>query len=134
MKDGEFPFDETERKVKEIGKMYDDTPRKIEAQLSYLSKKYPNLAKAPNETADLLTATVINKENMQADRSVVKKVYDKADKSKEPVLFIYTSSDEFGEIFYYANKEKAEFTKLSKEEFVNKFECYQMDIDKNNRT
>ena len=129
-KGGEFPFEETQRKVKEIGKMYDDTPRKIEAQLAYLSKKYPNLAKNPIETTDLLTATVINKENMQADRSVVKNVYDKADESKEPVLFIYTSSEKF----YYANKEKAEFTKLPKEEFVNKFECYQMDIDKNNRT
>ncbi len=61
-----------------------------------------------------------------------KEKIEKADENKDPVLYLYAASEEFGEKFYFADKENGDFVNLSYDDFINKFECYESDLEKTN--
>lgn len=134
-KDGYFPI----KNLIELSEMIDDIfanlpEQNIHNQFLLLSKVCPEFATCQNSTMRILSDVLLNNINLKFNRCVINRVYDKSDKEKKPVLFVYIDSTELGKRFYFADKNEGQFIKLSPEEFVNQFECYEEDLKKQKRT
>ncbi len=81
----------------------------------------------------ILSDVLLKDENLKFNKCVVNRVYNKTDKEKKPILFVYIDSNEIGKKFYIANKNEGNFVTLTQEEFTKQFECYEKDLEKNER-
>lgn len=61
---------------------------------------------------------------------MVNRVYERDDQSKSPVVYVYMNLPQNGKKFYFADK--GQFVELPQKEFETKFECYEMDMEKQN--
>ena len=77
----------------------------------------------------LLKTLLENLQNSSFDRCIINRVYDKSDKEKKPVLYVYANFKNSGKKFYYVDKEKRRFVKTEEKEFSEKFECYKRDLE-----
>ena len=68
----------------------------------------------------ILSDILLNNKNLKFNKCNINRVYSRV------------NSDELGNKFYYANKEKGQFIELPQEEFVKQFECYEQDLEKYN--
>ncbi len=133
-KDGKFPITDLKDKSKKLDEVYSNEPDKnIQSQFLLLKRVCPDFALCQDESISVLRNILLNNDNLKSkfnenDRCAIKKVYDKDDEEKKPVLYVHIDADEIGRKFYYANKDEAQFVELSEEEFTNKFECYDMDL------
>ena len=66
--------------------------------------------------------------NVEMERCVVTRVYDKEDTQKDPKICVYAELDEEENIFYYSDKDEGKFIEIPEKEFKEKFECYQIDL------
>lgn len=131
---GDFPIKDLIEKSKKLHEVYADQPDKnISEQFLLLSQICPEFATCQNSTIFALKDIILNNENFNFDKCVVDRVYDKSDKKKRPILFVYIDLVELGKRFYFADKELGQFVQLSQDEFTNKFECYETDLKKSNR-
>ena len=109
-RDGQFPIGDLIDKSSLIDKVCANNPSEnINKQFLLLAEKHPEFASCINETTSILTDILLNNENLDFDRCVVNRVYDRADKDKKAVLYVYITSDELGERFYYADKAEGKF-------------------------
>ena len=130
---GEFSIKALVYKSKNIHQLYANQPLKnIEEQFGLLSKYCPEFALCQDEVTFILENILLNDESLNYSRCVINRVYNRADKSKRPVLFVYFKFNEIGEIFYYADKAQGAFIELPKEQFLEQFEAYETDIKNNN--
>ena len=129
-KEGEFP----------IGKMLDESNKiatekisleeKVKKQLGLLKQTNPNFEKFKNETMSILAGNLLDHDEMAFERCVVNRVFDKRDTEKNPVVFVYCDMPMEGKKFFVARD--GDFVEMKKDEFVNNYECYSMDLEKNN--
>lgn len=130
---GVFPIDNMLRESKALHEKYATSPEQdIQQQFELLSRVCPEFATCQNSSIRIIADDLLYDENLQFDRLVVKKVFDKQDKEKRPVMYVYVESEELGRRFYYADKDKSKMIGLPEEEFVKRFECYDMDLEKSN--
>lgn len=131
-KDGNFPI----KKLKEKSKTIDDynfpTEEAIKYQFQLLADYYPEFATCQNETMTILSLIILKGENLNFNRCVANRVYERDDENKQPVLYVYADLPEVGKRFYFADKETKSFVELPEKEFEQKFECYQKDLEKQN--
>ncbi len=128
-RDGIFPINALIEESENLHHLYkNDASKNIEGQLSLLSKFCPEFATCQNSSMTILSDILLNSENLKFDKCVTKRVYNKDDSKKRPVLFVFASSDELGTKFYFASKEEGRFVELTQEEFTKKFECYEQDL------
>lgn len=132
-KDGNFPIKDLIDQSSQLHQMYaDNTLRDIEEQFLLLKKVCPEFASCQNSTMSILQSTFLDSKSLKYEKCAVNRVYDKSDKDKRPITFVYINLDGLGEKFYYADKEKGAFIYLSKKEFLEQFECYEEDLKKSN--
>lgn len=132
-KDGNFPIKYLIDKSSELHQRYKNDPLKnLEEQFLLLKKVCPEFASCQNSTMSILYDLILDNEFLKYDKCEVNRVYNKSDKNKRPITFVYINFEELGEKFYYADKEKGEFIYISKEEFLKQFECYKADLEKSN--
>jgi len=132
-KDGNFPIKYLIDKSIELHQRYKNDPLKnLEEQFLLLKKVCPEFASCQNSTMSILYDLILDNEFLKYDKCEVNRVYNKSDKDKRPITFVYINFEELGEKFYYADKEKGEFIYISKEEFLEQFECYKADLEKSN--
>ena len=130
---GVFPIDNMLRESKALHEKYAENPEQdIQQQFELLSRVCPEFATCQNSSIRIIADDLLYDENLQFDRLVVKKVFDKQDKEKRPVMYVYVESEELGRRFYYADKDKGQMVELPEEEFIKRFECYDMDLEKSN--
>lgn len=98
----------------------------IEIQLMLLTSYYPEFFICQNETASILRGIL---SNINFNRCVVNRVYERDDKNKQPVLYVYADLPEVGKKFYFADKETNKFVGLPEKEFEQRFECYEKDLE-----
>ncbi len=126
---GNFPI----QKFMSISNMIDASgfpaEKTVEIQLMLLAGYYPGFAICQNETASILRGIL---SNINFNRCVVNRVYERDDENKEPVLYVYADLPEVGKKFYFADKETNKFVGLPEKEFEQRFECYQKDLEKQN--
>lgn len=131
--DGNFPVKKIINESKDIDTKYSEEPLlNIKKQFELLCKIYPEFTSCQNSSISILRNVLLNKENMGLDKCIINRVYDREDKSKKPVMYVCVDSEEIGRKFFYADKEKKCFVETSKESFIEKFECYEKDLEKNN--
>lgn len=120
-------------KSSELNQRYKNNPLKnLEEQFLLLKKVCPEFASCQNSTMSILYDLILDNEFLKYDKCEVNRVYNKSDKDKRPITFVYINFEELGEKFYHADKEKGEFIYISKEEFLEQFECYKADLEKSN--
>lgn len=133
-KNGEFPLNSLVEISQAIDRVFEKNPeRNISNQFLLLAKVFPDFATCQNSSMSVLKDVLLNNENLKFDKCVINRVYNRQDKGKRPVLYVYMDSDELGKKFYFADKDSRQFVELLPEEFVKQFECYRMDLEKNNR-
>lgn len=131
-RNGNFPITILKEQSEQIHKKYANQPLKnIEEQFSLLSKTCPEFSTCQNSTMKILEGVLLDNEALQYDRCVINRVYNKSDDKKQPVAYVYFKSADFGEKFYYADKNEGAFIHLPKKDFINQFECYEADLIKN---
>ncbi len=129
-KEGKFPVKETIELSKAIHQTFANNPSEnINKQFLLLAKVCPEFAKCQNESMKFLSDIFLDDENLQYNRCVVNRVYDRADAERRPIMYVYIDSAELGKRFYFADKEEGRFIELSPEEFTKRFECYDKDLE-----
>lgn len=103
----------------------------IKKQFLLLHKYYSEFATCINSTMSVLANILLNNKNLKFDDCVVNRVYEKQDKQKRTVLYVYIDLPKAGKKFYFADKATKQFIELSQKEFEERFECYDMDMQKN---
>lgn len=134
-KDGQFPIKDLLEKSKLLDEIYASQPEQnINKQFLLLSQTCPEFSACQNSSMSILRDVLLNNENLRFNKCVVNRVYNKTDKEKRPILYVYINSNELGEKFYFANKDEGQFVGLSQEEFTKQFECYEEDLKNHERT
>ncbi len=132
-RDGQFQVKELMENSELIDKFYANQPEEnINRQLLLLRHFCPDFATSQMESMQILSQLLLKQKNMQFNKCVVNRVYDKSDEEKKVVLYVYVDSEELGKRFYVADKEKNKFVELPQEEFTRQFECYDQDLKKMN--
>lgn len=128
---GEFLIKEMIAESTALHEQYANQPAKdLEQQFALVAQMHPEFAICQNSTMEIMSAVLLNNENLQFNKCVVNRVYDKQDEDKKPIVYIYIDSDEVGRKFYYADKDKGQMIEIAESEFVQRFECYDMDLEK----
>ena len=132
-KDGQFPIKDLIEQSKLLDEFYANQPEKnISKQFLLLRKICPEFATCQNSSMSILSDVLLSNENLEFNKCVVNRVYDRADNEKRPILFVYIDSNELGQKFYFASND-GEILELPQEEFIKKFDCYEEDLKKHNR-
>jgi len=131
-KDGNFPIKSLIDKSKAIDDCNLPTEKSIKKQLALLTEYYPEFVTCQNSTIDAISQIVLNQENLTLDKCVVNRVYEKDDEDKRPVLYVYVDSQEIGKKFYIPDVDSKQFAEIPSEDFISRFECYEMDMKKQN--
>ena len=133
-KDGQFPIKKFIELSQAVDEFFADQPEEnIQRQFLLLKKTCPEFATCQNSSMKILSNIVLSNENLKFNKCIVNRVYDRTDKEKKPILYVYIDSNELGQKFYFANID-GEFLELSQEEFVKRFECYDEDLKRDKRT
>lgn len=133
-RDGQFPITDLLEKSELIDKYYKNQPEQnINKQFLLLKQTCPEFATCQNSTMRALRDIFLDNENLKFNKCVVDRVYNREDKEKRPIMYVYIDSNELGNKFYYVDKDEKQFIELSKEQFTKQFECYEEDKKKNKR-
>lgn len=132
-KEGKFLIKDVMEMSKLLDEFYANEPdTNINKQFSLLKKVCPEFAKCQNSSMTILSDILLNNKNLKFNKCNINRVYSREDNEKKPIMYVHINSDELGNKFYYANKEKGQFIELPQEEFVKQFECYEQDLEKYN--
>lgn len=132
-KDGQFPIKDLLEKSKQLDEFYANQPDKnISKQFLLLRQTCPEFATCQNSAMSILSYVLLSNKNLKFNKCVVNRVYNRTDKEKRPILFVYIDSNELGSKFFFANND-GEFLELPQEEFIKRFECYEEDLKMQNR-
>ena len=133
-KNGNFPLEKLIKMSTLLDELFANNPTEnINRQFLLLYKTCPEFATCQNSTIRILKDVLLSNKNLKFNRCVANRVYNKADKEKRPILFVYIDSNEFGKKFYFADKNKGQFVEFPQKEFVKQFECYERDLQENKR-
>lgn len=127
-KEGNFPIGDLMDKSMMIDAENFPEEESIKRQFSLLAEYCPEFATCQNSTMSILQGVLLNHENLNFNKCVVNRVYAREDEDKRPRMYVYVDFPNAGKKFYIAEKEA--FVELSQMEFEAKFECYEMDMEK----
>ena len=127
-KDGIFPLQKLAEECREIDSHKYSEHIAIRKLFDALREYEPNFINCPNSTMSVLRNIVFKQPNFRFNRCVAKRVYERSDKSRKPVMYVYADIPDTGEYFYYADSNENDFISIPKSEFEKKFECYDYDL------
>lgn len=130
-KKGIFPIYDIFTKSELLNVLYENKPEQnVKEQLMLLSKVCPEFATCQNSSMRIISDRLLDAKYIRFKKCIVKRVYERKDKQKRPVLYVYIDLGELGKKFYYADKVDRKFIELSQENFIQRFECYKKDLKK----
>ena len=124
--DGTFPIRDFMNKLDKCSSL---GIKGVEEKLKLLKEYYPNFSSSISSTMDILNGTVIKPEELNLNRCIINRVYQKDDENRETKMYIYAKSEKDEEVFYVVGENDQDFTKMCKEDFIEKYECYENDLD-----
>ena len=134
-REGKFPIKQLKEKSALIDKENANNPNEnVKLQLELLKKVCPEFASCQNASMEIISSILLAGENLKFDKCVVDRVYNKTDKGKSAVMYIYTDLGKLGQKFYVADKSQGQFFEMSQEDFTKQFECYEKDLEKYERS
>lgn len=130
--EGNFPV----KKLIELSKKIDDLElpvyESLKQQLTLLQNYQPDFATCQHPTQAILQGVILNNKNLKFNKCIVDRVYDRNDENKEPVIYIYIDVPNEEKKLYYIDRSINEFIESDQNTFIEKFEFYEMDLEKNN--
>lgn len=102
----------------------------LEKQLLLLTKYYKGFASCQNSTIRVLASMIDSTKNLEFNKCIINRVFDRSDKKKEPVLYVYANFREGTKRFWVADKDLHGFVSISEQKFEEKFKCYDEDLKK----
>ena len=104
---------------------------KIDKQLEIVKKYHPDFVNCPNSSMDIIAGKLLNQEGMLLKKVVANRVYARDDNvNRKLLMYIWVDIGNGKETFYLADPEKSEFIKIDRQTFVEKYECYDLDLKK----
>ena len=103
-------------------------PERISSRLKALSEYLPEFAECNNSTANIIRTLILNPSKVDYENCIAKRVYNREDETKRPVLYVYADLGEDGKQFFVAEKDAIEFTQMSKEDFEKQYSCFEKDL------
>lgn len=89
-KQGYFPIKALVEKSKLLGQYYEKQPDlNIKKQFLLLSKACPEFATCQDSTMNILKDILLSNENLEFNKCVVNRVYERMDKEKRPILYVF---------------------------------------------
>lgn len=131
--DSKFPVTDMLGESERIDALRLDSKTSVKRQLELLEKMYPDFATCQNSTAAILKGALLAGENLQYDRMIINRVFDKNDETKKAVLYVYMELSGQEKVFFYADAKENKFQIASVMEFEEKFMCYESDLELNER-
>ena len=125
---GHFPISDMMDKSDEIAASELSAEDKIAKQLELLSTTHPEFASCQNSTISILSGNILNHPEMKFEKLVVNRVYNRNDKDKTPSVYVYYKDGEETEGFFVAEPGSKSFSQMSKESFIETYECYEQDM------
>ncbi len=133
-RDGQFPIKDLIEKSKKIDEFFANQPEEnINGQFLLLQQACPEFATCQNSSISILSDILLSNENLKFNKCVVSRVYNREDKEKRPVIYVYIDLNELGKKFYFANKDEGRFVELPQEIFTKQYECYEEDLKMHKR-
>lgn len=130
--DGNFPAVDLLEKSEEIHETYaNNLNEDIKQQFLLLAQTCPEFATCQNSTMMIL-GKLLSHKNLDFNKCVTERVFEKQDERKSPVLYVHIDSDKMGKKFFVADKNEGQFVELSQEKFEERFDCYQKDLELTN--
>ena len=131
---GDFPIVDMIEKTEKINELATDIDTNISNKFRLLKSKCPEFAECMKSSMKMMQGILFEKnEKFDYKRCIASRVYDKSDAKKKSVMFLYFDLEDKGKRFYYADKNQGKFVQLPKEEFEEKFDCYETDMKDNKR-
>ena len=128
---GEFFIKDVMEKVQEIDNTSESVEENIRAKFELLRNIEPNFAQTINSTMKIIQNVLfVKNEKINYGKSVISRVYDKSNDERNAVMAMYFDFlDGKGKRFFYADREKGEMIELPAKEFIERFDCYDYDIE-----
>lgn len=131
---GIFPIAEMNEMSDNMNKYKRSNPQEnIDGQLRILKKYCPEFNSYIYESMKILRNNLLNKQNMGVQKISVSKIHSKRDADGTPLICVYAMDENGNEMFFVADKESKGFKNHSREEFLEQFERFQADIEKNGK-
>lgn len=129
---GDFYISDLMSKSDEIAKKDIPLEQKTQEQLSLLATTHPDFYKCQNSTISILAGNILNHPEMNYQSLIVNRVYDRNDDKKTPLVYVYCQMEDGNRVFFVTDTETQDFKKMDIESFAERYECYEMDLQKNN--
>ena len=130
-KEGNFPISEFLDKIEKIYSKDILNDEKIKEVLNLTQETYGYTFDNQETMMGILT-TALDIEKLKLERCVIKRVFEKEDKEKTPVVYAYLEKEDGQQDFYYVDVDTKSFIKMTQEQFEEKFECYELDLERDN--
>ena len=127
---GHFPIEDMMKVSDEIARKNIPTEQKLSEQLKLLQEMHPDFDKCQNSTISILAGNILNHPEINYERLVVNRVYNKNDKNKTASVYVYCDIGNEQNVFFVAEPGTGEFIKINKENFIENYECYEEDMKK----
>ena len=127
--DKTFPISSMMKKSDEIAKSNIKLEEKLKQELDIVKEFHPDFATCQNSSISIIAGNILNHKEMEFDKIVANRVYKRDDKDKKSVMYIWAVMGN-KEAFYVADPDLSEFIPMDRQDFVDKYECYQNDLDK----
>lgn len=127
---GNFPIKELMDMSKLLDEFDFSGEENLEKQLLLLTKYYKGFASCQNSTIRVLASMIDSTKNLEFNKCIINRVFDRSDKKKEPVLYVYANFREGTKRFWVADKDLHGFVSISEQKFEEKFKCYDEDLKK----
>lgn len=127
---GNFPIADMVKVSDEIAGKNIPLEQKVSEQLKLLQEMHPDFDKCQDSTISILAGNILDHPEMNFEKLVVNRVYNKRDKNKTPSVYVYCDIGNEQNVFFVAEPGKGEFIKLYKQNFIDNYECYEADMKK----
>ncbi len=91
---GQFQIKDLLEKSKLLDEFYANQPEQnISKQFLLLRQTCPEFATCQNSSMSILSDVLLSNENLRFNKCVVDRVYNRTDKEKRPIMFVYIDSN-----------------------------------------
>lgn len=131
--DSKFPVTDIMEESEKIDKLKLGSKTSVKKQLELLEKMHPDFATCQNSTDVILKGVLLAGENLQYDKMIMGRVFDKNDEMKKAVQYVYMELPDQEKVFFWADAKENKFKEASEPEFEERFRCYESDLSLNKR-
>ncbi len=126
---GHFPIEDMMTESDKIAKEDISLGQKLGKQLELIKRMHPDFARCQNSSMSIIAGNLLSHEEMSFRKAVASRVYEKGDPKRSAIMYVWADLGDDKEAFYIANPKTNEFIQMDRETFVDRYECYDKDLE-----